>query len=232
MRIRWPAKARTWRFARAMQIVIASTVTELKAKGVKATGASVDITDGAALKSWISGVAQELGSVDMRSAMPAPWPKAATPLMGTEFPARRAWRRQRPSRRASVPRSKRREERRCQLIIISSISAAIADNTSSYGPIKQPWSTWPRASRRQYAAKKIRVNVVSPGTVYFKGGVWHLREQNSRMLSGCPLPQSDRPHGDSAGYRQCVRVSREPASSFTTGSNLIVDGAISNRVNF
>jgi 3-oxoacyl-[acyl-carrier protein] reductase len=27
-------------------------------------------------------------------------------------------------------------------------------------------------------------------------------------------------------------IPREPASSFTTGSNLIIDGAISNRVNF
>src|SRR5689334_20832603 len=43
----------------------AATVTELQAKGVKATGASVDITDAAALKSWIAGVARELGSVDM-----------------------------------------------------------------------------------------------------------------------------------------------------------------------
>src|SRR6266436_2939017 len=44
---------------------VASTVAELKAQGVQATGAPVDITDAAALKSWISGVAQELGSIDM-----------------------------------------------------------------------------------------------------------------------------------------------------------------------
>ena len=44
---------------------VASTVAELKAKGVRATGAAVDITDGAALKAWVSGVARELGSIDM-----------------------------------------------------------------------------------------------------------------------------------------------------------------------
>src|SRR5882757_3523277 len=44
---------------------VATTVAELKAQGVKATGAPVDITDGAALKSWIAGVANELGSIDM-----------------------------------------------------------------------------------------------------------------------------------------------------------------------
>src|SRR5215470_11834992 len=33
---------------------VAATVAELKARGVRATGASVDITDAAALKSWIA----------------------------------------------------------------------------------------------------------------------------------------------------------------------------------
>ena len=44
---------------------VAGTVAELKAMGVKATGASVDITDAAALKSWISEAAKALGSIDM-----------------------------------------------------------------------------------------------------------------------------------------------------------------------
>src|SRR3954471_4121962 len=44
---------------------VATTVAELKAQGVKATGAAVDITDGTALKSWIAGAASELGSIDM-----------------------------------------------------------------------------------------------------------------------------------------------------------------------
>ena len=37
---------------------VATTVTELKAQGVKATGAPVDITDAVALKSWIAGAAK------------------------------------------------------------------------------------------------------------------------------------------------------------------------------
>src|SRR3954454_5446420 len=45
--------------------VVASTVAELKGKGVQATGASVDISDGAALKSWIAAAANELGGIDM-----------------------------------------------------------------------------------------------------------------------------------------------------------------------
>jgi hypothetical protein len=44
---------------------VAATVAELKAKGVRATGAPLDLTDAAALKSWIADAAKELGSIDM-----------------------------------------------------------------------------------------------------------------------------------------------------------------------
>ncbi len=44
---------------------VASTVADLKALGVPATGAAIDITDASALTSWIGSVAAELGSIDM-----------------------------------------------------------------------------------------------------------------------------------------------------------------------
>ena len=44
---------------------VRNAVAGLQSQGGKATGAAVDITDGAALKSWIAGVAGELGSIDI-----------------------------------------------------------------------------------------------------------------------------------------------------------------------
>ena len=44
---------------------VAATVTELKASGIRATGGPVDVTDGAALKSWIESAAKELGGIDL-----------------------------------------------------------------------------------------------------------------------------------------------------------------------
>ncbi|MBV8775878.1 MAG: SDR family NAD(P)-dependent oxidoreductase, partial [Alphaproteobacteria bacterium] len=44
---------------------VKETVVALRDRGVRATGASVDITDGAALKSWIANAGQELGGVDL-----------------------------------------------------------------------------------------------------------------------------------------------------------------------
>ena len=86
---------------------------------------------------------------------------------------------------------------------------------------------------RQYACKKIRVNVVSPGTVYFKGGVWNMVEQNMPKRYKEALARN--PTGRMATPQEIANAAvflASPATSFTTGSNLIVDGAISNRVNF
>src|SRR6201996_5450356 len=44
---------------------VKEAVAALKDKGVKATGASVDIMDGAALKTWIASAASELGGIDV-----------------------------------------------------------------------------------------------------------------------------------------------------------------------
>ena len=44
---------------------VKDAVAALKDKGVKATGASVDIMDGDALKAWIAKAGEELGGIDI-----------------------------------------------------------------------------------------------------------------------------------------------------------------------
>jgi 3-oxoacyl-[acyl-carrier protein] reductase len=213
---------------------VTATVAELKALGVKATGGAVDITDGAALKSWIAGAANELGSIDMlfsnagamaQGGDPASWEQNfRLDVLG----AVNAFEAARPFLEAS---GEKRGD--ASIVIISSISAAVADTASSYGPIKAALIHMAKGLARQYASKKIRVNVVSPGTVYFKGGVWNMIEQNMPKRYSDTLARN--PLGRMATPQEIANAAvflASPASSFTTGSNLIVDGAISNRVNF
>jgi 3-oxoacyl-[acyl-carrier protein] reductase len=213
---------------------VAATVGELKAQGVKATGAPVDITDAAALKTWIANVAKELGSIDMlfsnagamaQGGDPASWEQNfRLDVLG----AVNAFEAARPFLEASGEKSGD-----AALVIISSVSAAQADTASSYGPIKAALIHMAKGLARQYAAKKIRVNVVSPGTVYFKGGVWNMNElKNPKRFQDA---MARNPLGRMATPQEIANAAvflASPASSFTTGSNLIVDGAISNRVNF
>jgi 3-oxoacyl-[acyl-carrier protein] reductase len=213
---------------------VAATVSELKAMGVKATGTSVDITDAAALKSWISDVARELGSLDMlfsnagamaQGADAASWEQNfRLDVLG----AVNAFEAAHPFLEAGGEKTGD-----AAFVIISSVSAAQASSASSYGPIKAALIHMAKGLARQYAPKKIRVNVVSPGTVYFKGGIWNMVEQNMPQRFQDTLARN--PTGRMATPQEIANAAvflASPVSSFTTGSNLVVDGAISERVNF
>ena len=213
---------------------VASAVAELKKAGARTLGASVDVTDSTALKSWISTTAGELGGIDMlfsnagamaQGGDPASWEQNfRLDVLG----AVNAFEAARPFLEAAGEKNGD-----AAFIIISSVSAAQADTASSYGPIKAALIHMAKGLARQHAAKKIRVNVVSPGTGYFKGGVWNMTELNAPKRYADALARN--PTGRTATPQEIANAAvflASPASSFTTGSNLIVDGAISNRVNF
>lgn len=213
---------------------IDEAVAALKALGVKATGGSVDISDGAALKAWIASAGAELGGVDIlvsnagamaQGADPASWEQnfrldvlgavnafdAAKPLLEAAGAARGD----------------------AAFVIIASVSAAVADSASSYGPVKAALIHMAKGLARENAKKRIRVNVVSPGMVYFEGGVWNMIEQN--MPDFFKSAMSRNPTGRAATPQEVANAAvflASPVSSYTTGVNLLVDGAISNRVNF
>lgn len=81
------------------------------------------------------------------------------------------------------------------------------------------------------APKQIRVNSVSPGNVYFKGGIWEYIEQNmpdlfQRALS---LNLTGRMATAEEVGKSIVFLA-SPASSFTMGTNLVIDGALTKDV--
>jgi 3-oxoacyl-[acyl-carrier protein] reductase len=213
---------------------VRDAVAALKDKGVKATGASVDITDGAALKSWVDGAGRELGGIDIlvsnAGAMaqgpdPASWESNfKLDVLG----AVNAFDAARPFLEKAAE-----ENGDAAFVIISSISAAESDNANSYGPIKAALIHFAKGLARQHAKRRIRTNVVSPGMVYFKGGVWNMVETN--MPDFFKQAMARNPTGRAATPQEIANAAvflASPVSSYTTGVNLIVDGAVSRRVNF
>ena len=206
----------------------------LKAKGVRATGASVDITDGVALKKWIEDAAKELGGIDIlvsnAGAMaqgpdPASWEaNFKLDVLG----AVNAFDAARPFLEAAGAK-----HGDAAFVIIASVSAAESDNASSYGPIKAALIHYAKGLARQHAKRKIRANVVSPGMVYFQGGIWNMIENSSPDFFKQAMARN--PTGRAATPQDVANAAvflASPASSYTTGINMLVDGAISRRVNF
>ena len=118
-------------------------------------------------------------------------------------------------------------------VVISSISAAETDNASSYGPIKAALIHYAKGLARQYASQHIRTNVVSPGTVYFDGGIWHKIETSLPHVFKDAMERN--PMGRMATPQDIANAAvflSSPLSGFTSGTNMVVDGALSRRVNF
>ena len=77
----------------------------------------------------------------------------------------------------------------------------------------------------------IRANTVSPGNTSFEGGIWQNIEQNNKALFDEAMRMN--PMGRMACPQEIARgvvFLGSPASSFTTGTNLIIDGALTKGV--
>jgi 3-oxoacyl-[acyl-carrier protein] reductase len=213
---------------------VAAAVAELKALGVKATGASVDVTDGPALQAWIKSAAGELGGLDLLIS------NAGAMAQGNDVAA---WEQNFKldvlaavnAFEAAQPLLAKGAEASgdAAFVIISSVSAAQADRADSYGPIKAALIHMAKGLARQYAKARIRVNVVSPGMVFFEGGVWDTVKKNAPDFFAAANARN--PTGRCATAQEIADAAvflASPRSSYTTGSNLVVDGAVSSRVNF
>ena len=90
-----------------------------------------------------------------------------------------------------------------------------------------------KSMAQNWARKQVRVNMVSPGTIYFKGGVWHVREQKQPDLFKAALARN--PMGRMGKPEEVADAAvflASPRASFISGTNLIVDGAATHRVQF
>ncbi|MFL5296523.1 MAG: SDR family NAD(P)-dependent oxidoreductase [Phenylobacterium sp.] len=213
---------------------VADAVKAIEGKGVKAYGEVVDIGDGPALKAFIGKAAEALGGLDILVS------NASALVQGN---AEDAWKamfeidimgavRTYEAARPHLEKAGA-EKGDAAFIITSSISAAETDNPNCYGAMKAAQIHYAKGVAREGAPKKIRCNVVSPGTVFFEDGVWGGVKRNAPAFFETMIKRN--PTGRMATPEEIAAATvflASPRSAFTTGSNLVVDGAISRRANF
>jgi NAD(P)-dependent dehydrogenase (short-subunit alcohol dehydrogenase family) len=120
------------------------------------------------------------------------------------------------------------------IVTVSSVSGREVDFAAGpYGTFKAALIHYTQGLAYQLAGQGIRANSVSPGNVYFPGGVWDNIEHNNPDLFGQVLGLN--PTGRMATPEEIARAVvfvASPAVPFMSGTNLVVDGALTRGVQF
>jgi 3-oxoacyl-[acyl-carrier protein] reductase len=204
---------------------VAGAVAALRTKGVRAYGHALDVADGPALSAWIASSAGDLGGIDALvcnvSALAVgdtaeSWEKSfRTDMMHSVNAVA-----------AAVPFLEKSPS--ASIVLISSVSGFEVDFAAgSYGAIKAALIHYAKGLSRQLVGKGIRVNCVSPGNTYFDGGIWQTIEKNMPDLYASTLKVNPTgKFGTPAEVAHGVVFLSSPAASRISGTNLVIDGAL------
>jgi len=192
-------------------------------------GTAVDVSDKAALENWVTSSAKKMGGIDIVignvSALAVADDEAAwqsgfdTDMMHSVRLVNAAMPWLEKSKAASI-------------VLVSSVSGREIDFTGpAYGAFKAALVHYAQGLAYKLAPLGIRANTVSPGNTYFDGGIWNQIETGNPELFATALGLN--PMGRMAKPEEVARgvvFLASPASSFTSGTNLVIDGALTKGV--
>jgi NAD(P)-dependent dehydrogenase (short-subunit alcohol dehydrogenase family) len=200
----------------------------LRAAGHDVAGTALDVTDGAALADWVAATAERWGGIDIAVA------NVSAIAIGQDEDT---WRAEFEVDlmhtvrlvNAALPHLERSGHG--NVVAVSSVSGREVDFfAGSYGGMKAALVHYMAGLAHQNAGK-VRANTVSPGNVYFDGGVWQNLERNDPDFFAKALalnPTGRMCTAEEVAY--AVTVLASPRASFVTGTNLVVDGALTRGV--
>jgi len=210
---------------------VKAEIAALEKKGVRATGRAVDVGDGAALKAFVEASAAALGGIDILVAN-----VSALAISGDE----EGWRKgfevdlMHSVRAVNAAMPYLEKSKAAAIVTISSVSGREIDFAAGpYGAFKAALIHYTQGLAYQLAAKRIRANSVSPGNTYFEGGVWNKIKVGNPELYKTALALN--PTGRMGTPQEMANAAvflASPAASFVTGTNLVVDGALTRGVQF
>lgn len=208
---------------------VEEAVARLEAEGVTAFGRALDVADGPALEAWVRDAADALGGLDV--VVPN-----VSALGGGE--GEEAWRRSFEVDLMHTVRTVETalpylEESDAASIVVVSTGAAreVGAFEGPYATIKAALVRYAKGLSVELAPRGVRVNVVSPGTIYVEDGTWARAEREDpeffeKAVGWNPMGRMGRPEE----VARSIAFLASPVSSFTSGTNLLVDGALTRAV--
>ncbi|HET6308633.1 MAG TPA: SDR family oxidoreductase [Rhodopila sp.] len=213
------------------KVEVEAVTAGLASHGRKAFGAALDVSDATAVSAWVADAAAALGGIDIVvpnvsalavAADDAAWQAGfEIDIMGSVRVVN-----------AAMPWLEKSDAG--SIVIISSVSGREVDFAAGpYGAFKAALIHYAQGLAFQLAPKNIRANTVSPGNTYFPGGVWEQIEKGNPALFAQSLALNPTGRmGTPAEVARAVVFLASPAASFVTGTNLVVDGALTRGVQF
>lgn len=206
-----------------------NAVKELSGKGVKVTGAAIDVADKEAYQGWIASAGKELGGIDIfvpnvsaggGSVDEEGWQKNFNvDLLGTTRGIE-----------AAMPFLEKSSAG--AIVVIGSIAAVEEFMVpQTYNAIKGALIIHAQQLALQLGGQGIRVNCVSPGPVFVEGGDWDFIKNNLPQVYEASLAKIPRGTlGQPEEIANAVAFLASPAASLITGVNLVADGGYTKRV--
>lgn len=210
---------------------IGEAVTALSGPGRNVIGGVVDVTDGDRLRSWITETAEALGGLDILI------PSVSALVAGV---SEVAWRRGLEvdvlgtvhAVEAAIPFLKK--SKTASIVAISSTAAVnISGGVRAYSGLKAAIINYLSGLSTNLASKGIRANTVSPSAIFFKGGIWDTRKRENPDVYAAAVKRSPMGRlGTPEEVANAVVFLASPAASYISGTNLVVDGAATTRVQY
>ena len=203
---------------------------DLEARGVRAVAKVVDVAEGDAVRGFVAEAAEALGGLDVLVCNASGGPGMGEKAWQANFDvdlmhSARAVEAAMPALARSGAAS--------VVFIASTAALEYLGAPQPYNALKAALIAHASDLAQALAPTGVRVNVVSPGPIYFEGGNWEMIKKAmpaiyERALGQCALGRMGTPDE----VARAVVFLASPAASFVTGANLVIDGGFTKRVQF
>jgi NAD(P)-dependent dehydrogenase (short-subunit alcohol dehydrogenase family) len=209
---------------------VKASADALRRHGTRIKADPLDIEDQNAYQAWLSGVAEALGGIDIFMHNASSSGSQATMDWQRSFQVDVI---------AGVSGCEILEpwltKSGTGSVILMSSTAAVETFLvpQAFNAMKAALITYGKQLSQAWGPKGVRVNVVSPGPIKYRGGNWEYIEREMPDLHRSTL--ADMPLGRFGEVDEVARAVvflASPAASYITGVNLVVDGGFTKRVQF
>ena len=199
-----------------------TAAASLKSHGRKVSARPCDLSRAEDVRSWVEAAAQDLGGIDIlvnnasgfgRTDDEAAW--EASVQIDLMAPVRAS--------RAAVPYLERQGGSIVHISSISGLGASV--RTPPYGAVKAAIIEYTQTQALAYAKKRIRVNCIAPGSIFFEGGTWDTVQQKNpdlydRILRSIPTGR----YGTPEEVANVATFLVSDQASWVTGQTIAVCG--------